>query len=260
MTMAMTTMTTRMLTTKDSGKRKQEDDGNKDDHKRRCRRNSLRCDDANLKVLVGGQQEKEEEDEDYEDGGTNNMDTSPKMKVFWYYSHVLASLSRYVDTLLSAPLAALSKNKDGNNNNINNNDDDNCDYDSDDASSVGITEISFPEISPSQWKRMIVFLTDPVATRNMSKEDAMELVFLYDKYDFHTGIKLCDEVLSSMFYKNEQEFKERMNNLELLDRCVQVIVLSYEKSLKKTLANGMIWLETVRSSLLLFLLFVLYFI
>lgn len=91
---------------------------------------------------------------------------------------------------------------------------------------------------------MIGFLTDPVATRNMSKEDAMELVFLYDKYDFHTGIKLCDEVLSSMFYKNEQEFKERMNNLELLDRCVQVIVLSYEKSLKKTLANGMIWLET----------------
>ena len=34
-----------------------------------------------------------------------------------------------------------------------------------------------------------------------------------------------------------------MNNLELLDRCVHVVVLSYEKNLKQTLINGMRWLH-----------------
>jgi hypothetical protein len=142
-------------------------------------------------------------------------------KVFWHYSQVLASQSRYVDALLSAPLAAAATRK------INN-----------EGKAANLTEITFPDISPSQWERMIKFLADPVATRNMSKEDAIELIIPYDKYDFTQGIRLCDEVLSSMFYKDSEVFKEHMNDLDLLDRCVDVVVLSHEKNLKKTMENA----------------------
>jgi hypothetical protein len=83
-----------MTTTKASKKRKQEDQergDNEEEHKR----NSLRCDEANIKVIVGGEQ-----GERYKGGDDNEK------VVFWHYSHILASQSRYVDALLSAPLAA----------------------------------------------------------------------------------------------------------------------------------------------------------
>mmetsp|Transcript_2387 Transcript_2387/g.2759 ORF Transcript_2387/g.2759 Transcript_2387/m.2759 type:complete len:397 (+) Transcript_2387:149-1339(+) len=194
-----------------------------DTDKEERKRNSLRCDDVNLKVIVGGEQEDEGDRQEEKEG-------KERKQVFWHYSHILASQSRFVDALLSAPLAAAavaSTNKE------------------DDASNT-ITEISFSDISPLQWKRMIHFVTDPVSALDMTIDDAMELIILYDKYDFHTGLKLCDKVLSSIFYKNEQEFKSHvMNNLELLDRCVHVVVLSHEKNLKTTLVNGMAWLHKI---------------
>ena len=148
-----------------------------------------------------------------------------------------------MDALLSAPLAAAASTNTEHTNsgendesNTNNNNDNN-------ETSRNMTEISFPDISPSQWERMINFVTDPVAAMDMTTEDAMELVILYDKYDFHTGLQLCDKILSSIFYKDEEEFKSQMHDLELLDRCVQVIVLSHEKNLTKTLEHGLKWLR-----------------
>ena len=188
---------------------------------------------------MGGEQqismkEGKEGGEGDEDGDEENKhDKTSEKKVFWHYSQILASHSRYVDTLLSTPLAAASTNRDNSKDNDDNND----------TSTINITEISFPDISPSQWQRMVMFVTDSVAARGMTKEDAIELVILYDKYDFHTGLKLCDTILCSMFYHNEEAFKTHMHDMELLDRCVQVVVLSHEKNLKETLENGLIWLQ-----------------
>jgi hypothetical protein len=94
---------------------------------------------------------------------------------------------------------------------------------------------------------MIKFLIDPVAARDMSKEDAIEVIIPYDKYDFSTGINLCDEVLSSIFYEDWEAFKNQMNDLDLLDRCYDVVVLSHEKNLKKTLENAKCWLYEILS-------------
>jgi len=169
------------------------------------KRSILKCDHANVKVIVGGEKEG---------------------KMYWHHRSILASQSGMVDTKLSTSVGVASEKKK--------------------EVSIKVTKISFPDISPSQWEKMIRFITDPVAIRDMTVDDAMGLVVLYDKYDFHTGLKLCDKVLSTIFYKNEQEFKSHvMNNLELLDRCVHVVVLSHEKNLKTTLVNGMAWLHKI---------------
>jgi len=46
-----------------------------------------------------------------------------------------------------------------------------------------------------------------------------------------------------MFYSDVGYFKDHMDDFDLLDRFVEVIVLSHEKNLKKTLVNGMKWME-----------------
>jgi hypothetical protein len=84
--------------------------------------------------------------------------------VYWYVSHVLASQSGYVDTLLSTRLPT--------NNDLN--------------QSRDHKEITFPDIEPSQWERMLKFLADPYS---MSEKDAFELVVLYDKYTSKTELK-----------------------------------------------------------------------
>ena len=175
-----------------SKKRKPEEEHEVGDNEEERKRNSLRCDDANIKVIVGGE-------------------LQPTKKMFWHYSQVLASQSRYVDALLA------SKKND-------------------------FTEITFPDISPSQWERMIEFLTNQKAAWDMSKKDAIELIILYDKYDFTQGIGLCDRVLSSIFYDDSERFKKHRNDLDLLDRCIDVVVLSHEKNLKETMKNAKYWL------------------
>jgi hypothetical protein len=53
---------------KDSKNRKLEDEHEVGDNEEERKRNSLRCDDANIKVIVGGEQGEENEDGD---GGGN---------------------------------------------------------------------------------------------------------------------------------------------------------------------------------------------
>jgi hypothetical protein len=147
----------------------------------------------------------------------------PTKKVFWHIRGVLASQSRYVDALLA------SMKNDSN----------------EESKAADFTEITFPDISPSQWKRMIKFLTNVKAAWDMSKKDAIELIIPYDKYDFTQGIELCDRVLSSIFYKDSEEFKKHRNDLDLLDRCIDVVVLSHEKNLKKTMKYANDWLYNI---------------
>jgi len=88
---------------------------------------------------------------------------------FWHYSQLLASQCRYVATILSAQIRNAERNSDD------------------------FRTITFPDIAPSQWERMVRFLNDP---KSIKVEDATELARLYDRYDFPIGIEICDEILS----------------------------------------------------------------
>lgn len=138
------------------------DDNRKDDDDL----SSLRSTEADLRVIVGG-----DPIWDNQDGNT---------KVYWHYSQVLASQSRYVDTLLSTSLPT---------NNYKN-------------PSKDHKEITFPDITPSQWERMMQYLTNSLSLvdSTVSIEDLMELVLLYDRYEFPIGIRICDKALFKMIF------------------------------------------------------------
>jgi hypothetical protein len=148
-----------------------------------------------------------------------DSDNGKQQKVFWHMSQILASQSRYVDTLLSSPLKK------------------NSNKDDDSSSSLDYKEISLPDIKPSQWERMMTFLTSPSAIRSMSMKDAMELIVPYDEYDFSTGIELCDAVLSAHIRNTKKRdagrYKESYD-LQKLDDLVDIIVLGNEKNMGKT--------------------------
>lgn len=71
-----------------------------DDEDDERRKSGLKFKDPDLKVIVGV-------DED-EDGNKKEGSVTEKRKVFWYFSEVLGSKSKYIETLLSNPLALAS--------------------------------------------------------------------------------------------------------------------------------------------------------
>jgi len=150
-----------------------------------------------------------------------------EQEVYWHFSQTLASQSGYVDALLSTPLPT-----------------------ADDAnpSQKDYREVVFSDITPDQWQKMMQFLTNPLALSSMSIEDALELTFLYDQYDFETGIKICDTNLSQKgitdltIVSSEEEYDK-------VEACIQAIVLSEKVNLKKTSHRGRKWLSSIFSSL-----------
>ena len=64
----------------------------------------------------------------------------------WYYSQTLASKSKYIDTMLSTPMNE-SQTK----------------------------TITFPDIQPNIWDKMMLFLDSPLAVRKMNTNDAVAI-------------------------------------------------------------------------------------
>ena len=67
--------------------------------------------------------------------------------VQWYHSQTLASKSKYIDTMLAVPMREREDRV-----------------------------ISFPDIKPDVWAKMMKFLDDPIASREMNANDAVEVV------------------------------------------------------------------------------------
>lgn len=186
--------------------------------KKKRRESSLRSIEADLKVIVGG-----DPMEDHNSG---------TIQVYWYVSSVLASQSGYVDTYLST---SVPTNNDSN------------------PSKNDHTEIHFSDITPSQWERMMRFLTNPLALESMTIEDAIELALLYDQYEFPIGIKICDDVLyKKTFFQtsgNPRVMCHRTSpDPQTVDRFVKIIILSLTINLRKTFYWGRIWLNSVLES------------
>jgi len=88
----------------------------------------------------------------------------------WHHSQTLASKSKYIDAMLSTPM----KEKD--------------EY-----------IISFPDIDPETWQKMMKYIENLVAARQMNARDALDVALFYDKYEFVEGGKLCDQVIVDYF-------------------------------------------------------------
>jgi len=109
--------------------------------------------------------------------------------LFRYYSVNLATHSEYVDTLLATPM-----------------------------SEAASRELSFPDVDPEIWEKMISLLEDPLAVLDMTVEDAVGVLPLYDKYQFHRGKDLCGRVLS--------KFISDMNDTADLDQLIDVLLVA----------------------------------
>lgn len=201
--------------------RKDDDESAKHDERNR-QRSSLKFMDADLKVIVG------------EDPSEGNKEG--EREVYWHFRTILASQSGYVDTLLSTSLPT----------------------DSDSNPTQDYREITFPDITPSQWDRMIQFLIDPFALESMSVNDAIELAVLYDKYEFKTGIKICDDILCKKAVIKVRKLavntfngiikpfnSTNVHDPSDVDQCVQAIVLSERINLRKTFYWGRMWLFSI---------------
>ena len=216
---------------------------------------SLRSKTADLKVIIGGACEEAVAvtvAAVLARKGKKQKSKQYQQKVFWHFSQVLASQSRYVDTLLSNPLKAVatvaaagspatattrSKKKQRRSSNSREDNDD-----TDDAADYKV--IAFPDITPTLWEKMLEYITSPASMLSMSTTKAMQLIVPYDKYEFTTGIELCDTIMSNYIGKKVDTFSHRLRFYSTLDdgvRIIKMIVMAHEKNLNQTINIGMYW-------------------
>lgn len=139
------------------------------------------------------------------------LGTGEDESVQWHHSQALASKSRYIDAMLSAPMKEREEQT-----------------------------ITFPDITLATWEKLMHFLDSPVAARHMSAEDARDLALLYDKYEFLEGRKLCDEIMVD-YFKNIV-IKEKKLKLDL-DFVIDLVNVAHRASLNAAFAEGIkyIW-------------------
>ena len=104
----------------------------------------------------------------------------------WYHSQGLALKSKYIDTMLATPMREQETRT-----------------------------LTFPDISPSIWRKMMTYLDDPLAIRKMKPEDVKDVALLYDKYEFTRGCELCKQITIDYFDSLSRLEDENALDLEL---------------------------------------------
>lgn len=107
------------------------------------------------------------------------VEIGPEKKVYEYVSVVFAYQSSYADSILATPMQEQQSRR-----------------------------ITFPEISPDAWDKMMEFLE--IGGVGMSYQDALKVISFYDKYQFEGGIKIVDKVLADEVSKTDM--LSRMKN------------------------------------------------
>jgi hypothetical protein len=138
------------------------------------------------------------------------LGTGEDESVQWHHSQALASKSRYIDAMLSAPMKEREEQT-----------------------------ITFPDINLATWEKLMHFLDSPVAARDMSANDARDLAVLYDKYEFLEGRKLCDAILVD-YFKNIG-MKEKKLKLDL-DLTIDLVNVSHQANLKAAFREGITYI------------------
>lgn len=94
-----------------------------------------------------------------------HVEVGPEKKVYEYHSVIFASFSPYIDSMLAAPMQESETRR-----------------------------ITFPEIPLEVWDKMIKYLEEGV--EDMTFEDAEQVIPMYDKYRFDSGVKRVNTFLA----------------------------------------------------------------
>jgi len=131
----------------------------------------------------------------------------PNQQPFRYHAFILASQSDYVDTLLSSPAAMNERNQ---------------------------MRITFPEIEVQTWEKMVGLL-EPGGLRPYPKlKDLAEILPLYDKYQFKSGVKICDEMMFGILSTILEIQSFSYGCLDEENLVMKLVVQCYEMNLPKT--------------------------
>ena len=89
-------------------------------------------------------------------------------QVYHYHSVIMAQHSKVIDTMLKNPMMESNT-----------------------------MTISFPEIDPEYWEKMMDFIEDPVKTltKPTNIDHASYFAETFNKYEFVLGLELCDKIL-----------------------------------------------------------------
>ena len=130
----------------------------------------------------------------------------------WYHTPTLASKSKYIDTMLAVPMKESTD-----------------------------SVISFPDITPDIWAKMLKFLDNPIAVREMTAKDAVEIVAFYDKYEFVEGVKLCSYVMMDYLSDDSLDKMEKSFSLDNdnIDLIVNSVVTAHKANLEDVYKKGM---------------------
>ena len=130
----------------------------------------------------------------------------------WYHKPTLASKSKYIDTILATPMKESTD-----------------------------SVLSFPDITPHIWTKMLKFLDNPIAVREMTAKDAVEVATFYDKYEFVEGKKLCSYVM--MDYLSDESLDKMEKSLSLdndvIDLIVNSVVVAHKANMEEVFKKGM---------------------
>lgn len=129
-------------------------------------------------------------------------------KEYHHHSQVMATHSTYIDTMLATPM----------------------------KESQSLT-LNFPDLRPELWECMVKYL-NPLHSRSLSIQMAMNLAPAYDKYSFDRSLKLCDQVLSEMFEKDGRTHGNHVKPLHDLDLLIDAFLLANDANLKDTMKHG----------------------
>lgn len=139
------------------------------------------------------------------------------MMEYRYHSQVMASHSMYIDTMLANPMKERQS-----------------------------LTINFPDLTPDLWECMVKYL-DPSESLTLSIATAIKLAPTYDKYSFESGLKVCDHVLSGMFEKNREKWRDK-KPLHDLDTLIDAFFVAHEAHLSKTIKLAVVHFKNALGS------------
>jgi hypothetical protein len=99
--------------------------------------------------------------------------TGETREVYMYHAVVMALWSEFIDRMLTSKMKESQTKK-----------------------------ITFPDIVPSEWEAMVVYL-EPGNGQRPHVDEAKRLAKWYDKYGFHSGLAMCDRVIRDFIKSDE---------------------------------------------------------
>lgn len=124
----------------------------------------------------------------------------PEGEVFHCHSVIMASYSEYIDSMLSSPMKESTT-----------------------------MSISFPDIEPQLWKKMMKFL-EPGGSRDTSLADISEMLPVFDEYRFGIALATIDNVYADYLemYRNR--------SISSLNKSIPLLSYQYELPRSKEMA------------------------